>query len=82
MSNGLINGYSIAAIAAMARDASSTANAAMQRANEAYNHLPSHNHTISHSPVTLYCNGSVAGDACVVSVTYQRSSGFTSTAGN
>lgn len=54
MSNGLINGYSIAAIAASANNAYNTAasaynlaSAAYSRANEAYSHLPNHNHSIN-----------------------------------
>ena len=47
MSGGLINGYSIAAVAAQAANAQSIANQALTKANEAYNHLPSHNHGLS-----------------------------------
>ena len=49
MSGGLINGYSIAAVAAQAASAQSTANQALSKANEAYNHLPVHNHWFTDS---------------------------------
>ena len=44
MSNGLINGYNIAAVAAAANNAYSMASSAMARANQAYSHLPKHSH--------------------------------------
>ena len=73
MQSGLINGYSIAAIAAQA-------NAAMARANEAYDHLPSHRHHIGFSSVDKVCTGSVVGDACAVNVSYDKASTFTDSA--
>ena len=42
--NGLIDGYSIANLFRIAQGAQETANYALSRANEAYNHLPSHSH--------------------------------------
>ena len=63
MSGGLINGYSIAAIAAAAYGAQATANSAYNtaasayaRANAAYDHLPSHSHTYV-APGTINVNG-------------------------
>ena len=77
MSNGLINGYNIAAIAASANNAYSLANSAMARANAAYDHLPTHRHHIGFSSVSKVCTGSVAGDACAVNVSYDKASAFT-----
>lgn len=49
MSGGLINGYSIAAIAQMANQALNDAAAAKQRADEAYDHLPQHHHSLAYA---------------------------------
>lgn len=59
MSGGLINGYNIAKISAAANKAQSTANAALTRANEAYNHLPSHSHSLTrtYGPLRVTVDG-------------------------
>lgn len=52
--NGLIDGYSLANLYTIASNAASTAATALAKANEAYNHLPSHSHSFSVGGATRY----------------------------
>ena len=61
MSNGLINGYSIAAIAAQAASAQSTANQALTKANSVESSFRGHTHSIGYSTASVGVGCTVDG---------------------